>query len=91
MPSSGTIPRRLVGDAGLGKAMAARQMASTLVSTLGAPVGGLVVVVAGLGGAAALNSVSFAVIFVLLMTTRRRFGARQLRSQSRDRVAQASF
>lgn len=73
VPSSGTIPRRLVPGAALGKAMAARTMAGQLVSTLGSPVGGVVVVVAGLAGAAGLNSASFAVIFVLLLVARRRF------------------
>jgi MFS family permease len=65
IPSSGTIPRRLVAGEQLGRAMAARQIAGQLVAALGAPLGGLVVVLAGLGGAAALNSASFAVIFVL--------------------------
>jgi MFS family permease len=76
-PSSGTIPRRLVAGPALGKAMAGRQMAGQLVSTLGAPAGGLVVAAAGLAGATALNSASFAVILVLLVGTRRRFLARQ--------------
>jgi MFS family permease len=79
MPSSGTIPRRLVDGAALGKAMAARQMAGQTVSVLGASLGGLVVAIAGLGGAAALNSVSFAVILVLLVGARRRFLAQQPR------------
>lgn len=73
IPSSGTIPRRLVPGAALGKAMAARAMAGRLVSTLGSPAGGVVVAVAGLAGAAGLNSASFAVIFVLLLAARRRF------------------
>lgn len=52
-------------------------LSAITVSTLGAPVGGLVVAAAGLAGAAALNSVSFAVNLPLLIGTRRRFLARE--------------
>jgi MFS family permease len=82
-PSSGTIPRRLVPGAALGKAMAGRSIAGQLVSTLGAPLGGVVVAAAGLAAAAGLNSASFAVIFVMLMVARRRFAA-EVRATARS-------
>lgn len=72
-PASSTIPRRLVEGPALGRAMAGWQVAGQAVTILGPPLGGLVIVSLGLGGAAALNAVSFAVILCLLLTVRTRF------------------
>jgi hypothetical protein len=70
LPSSGSVPRRLVPPAGLSRAMSARQLVYQLTGFLGAPVGGLVVTAAGLAMAALIDSVTFAVMLVILLALR---------------------
>ena len=89
VPSSATIPRRLVPGEALGKAMAARSLSGQLVSLLGSPVGGVVVAAVGLAGAAVLNSASFAVIFVLLLVARRHFTSDEPTASSGSLVRRA--
>ncbi|MCU1633805.1 MAG: transporter [Micrococcaceae bacterium] len=72
MPSSGSMPRRLVQDAKLTQAMSAKQISMQLSAVLGGPLGSLLVVTFGIAAAATVNSVTFAVMFVLLALIRPR-------------------
>lgn len=75
LPSLGSMPRRLVQDCHLARAVALRQSASQLVTMIGAPVGGAVVAFAGFGAAACADAVSFAVVLTVLIVIRPRFDA----------------
>jgi MFS family permease len=77
MPSSGSMPRRLVDDAKLTQAMSAKQISMQLSSVLGGPLGSLVVLSFGIAAAATVNSVTFAAMFVLLALIRPRGGSSQ--------------
>lgn len=72
LPSAGSMPRRLVSDAQLSRAVAVRQSGSQLVSMIGGPIGGLVVAVAGFAAAAWGDAVTFAVVLVVLIGIRSR-------------------
>jgi hypothetical protein len=48
LPSSGSMPRQLVGDECLPRALALNQVGSRLVSMIGGPAGGALVAFAGL-------------------------------------------
>jgi MFS family permease len=71
-PASGSVPRLLVDGLALGRATAARQTAGQIVSSVAPPLGGLVVVWLGLGGAALVNAVTFLLMFGVLTVMRRR-------------------
>ncbi len=72
LPSSGSMPRRLVGDADLARAVALRQSGSQLVSMIGGPIGGLVVAAVGFAAAAFGDAITFAVALVVLIAIRAR-------------------
>ena len=72
LPSSGSMPRRLVPAASLVRAMAAGQVSRQLTVFAGPPLGGLLVAAAGLVAAALANAVSFAVMLLVLVTIRPR-------------------
>lgn len=72
LPASGSMPRRLLPAEQLTRGMSARQVVAQLGSVLGAPLGGVVVTALSLSAAAALNSVTFAVMFGLLLAIRPR-------------------
>ena len=74
LPSSGSMPRRLVDDADLARAVALRQSGSQLVSMIGGPIGGLVVAAAGFAAAAWGDAATFAVALVVLIAIRARSG-----------------
>jgi len=67
LPASGSMPRRLVGQDLLPRALALRQTGGQTVTLVGAPLGGLMVVAAGLGGAALLDALTFGIVFVVLI------------------------
>lgn len=61
LPASGSMPRRLVGKSLLPQALALRQTGSQVITLVGGPLGGLLVVAAGLGGAALVDAATFGV------------------------------
>ena len=73
LPSSGSMPRQLVGDEQLPRALALNQVGSRLVSMAGAPAGGALVGLAGFTAASAADSVSFAAVLAALIAVRPRF------------------
>ncbi len=73
LPSSGSMPRQLVGDEQLPRALALNQVGSRLVSMVGGPVGGALVGLAGFTAASAVDSVSFAAVLAALIAVRPRF------------------
>lgn len=68
LPSAGSMPRRLVADAQLARALAVRQSGGQLVTMLGGPVGGFLVAAAGFVAAAWTDSVTFALVLVVLVS-----------------------
>jgi MFS family permease len=75
LPSLGSMPRRLVADDQLTRAVAVRQSGGQLVTMIGGPAGGALVALAGLGVAAWADAASFAAVLVVLIVIRPRFGA----------------
>ncbi len=75
VPSWGSMPRRLVGEQQLTRALALRQGGSQLMRMIGGPLGGAVVALAGLAAAAWFDAASFAVVLVVLIAIRPRFDA----------------
>jgi MFS family permease len=73
LPSSGSMPRQLVDDECLSRALALRQSGSQLVSMIGGPAGGALVAFAGFTLASATDAVSFAVVLAVLIAIRPRF------------------
>lgn len=73
LPSSGSMPRQLVDDTSLPRALAIRQSGTLLISMIGGPIGGALVAFAGFAAACTTDSVSFAVVLVVLILIRPRF------------------
>ena len=72
LPSAGSMPRRLVADAQLTRALALRQSGSQLVSMAGGPLGGALVAVAGLAAVAWVDAATFLVVLIVLVLIRAR-------------------
>lgn len=70
LPASGSMPRRLVNDAVLARALALRGVSSELADLAGGPLGGVLVGLAGFAAAAGVNAVSFAAVLVVLIVVR---------------------
>jgi MFS family permease len=70
LPSLGSMPRRLVGDEQLTRAVALRQSGSQLVTMIGGPIGGVVIAFVGFAAAAWIDAASFAVVLVVLIFIR---------------------
>ncbi|UKD51145.1 MFS transporter [Amycolatopsis sp. FU40] len=70
LPSSGSMPRRLVEPELLPRAVALRQSGTQVISLVGAPVGGALVAFAGLSAAAWADAITFAVVLVVLVMVR---------------------
>ena len=70
LPASGSLPRRLVPAAALPRAMAARQLVGQFSVFVGAPLGGILVALAGLTAAALFDALTYAVMFVVLLRLR---------------------
>jgi MFS family permease len=75
LPASGTMPRHLAPAPSLARAMAARQLTGQVAAFGGAPLGGLLVALAGLAAAAYVDGATFALMFVVLMLIRPRGSA----------------
>ncbi|MFJ9456500.1 MFS transporter [Kitasatospora sp. NPDC101447] len=69
-PASGSMPNRLVPADRLPRALALRQAGGQGAALLGAPLGGLLVAVGGLPGAAVADAVSFGVVLLVLLRLR---------------------
>lgn len=72
LPSSGSMPRRLVAGPGLARAMSARQLAGQFTGFAGAPLGGVVVATLGLAAAALADALTFAAMLAILVVLRPR-------------------
>ncbi|MET7905907.1 MFS transporter [Streptomyces sp. NPDC005355] len=72
LPASGSMPRRLVGKEQLPRALSLRQVGGQVVNMGGGPLGGIVVGLAGLAGAALVNAVTFALVLAVLIVVRPR-------------------
>ncbi|GAB2489757.1 hypothetical protein GCM10027063_33810 [Promicromonospora xylanilytica] len=70
LPALGSMPRLLVGDAALPRAMALRQGLGQVALLAGAPLGGILVTTVGLPAIAVANAVCFAAILVVLAVIR---------------------
>lgn len=87
LPSSGSMPRQLVDDSSLPRALALRQSGSQIVTMIGGPIGGALVALAGFTAASLTDSVSFGVVLAALIAIRPRFTPpppEQRRSMLRD-------
>jgi MFS family permease len=67
LPASSTLPRLLVPAESLPRAMAARSLVGQAAASTGAPLGGLLVALAGLAAAAAFDAATFAVMLGVLL------------------------
>jgi MFS family permease len=72
-PSAGSMPRRLVADGQLTRALALRQGAGQAVLLLGAPLAGILVAAGGLGAVALADAGTFLVVLVVLVLVRPRY------------------
>lgn len=81
LPASGTMPRLLAPGPALPRAMAARQLTGQLALFGGAPLGGLLVALAGLTAAALFDAASFALMFAVLALLRPRAVAPVVKSE----------
>jgi MFS family permease len=72
-PASRSFPLQLVPRPELGRLAALRQLIGRFARIVGAPLGGVLVVVYGLGGAMATNALSFLVILGVLIAVRPRW------------------
>lgn len=73
LPAAGSMPRLLVDAGQVSRAVALRQSGSQLVTIVGGPLGGVLVALAGLPIAAAVDTATFAVVIVVLFRIRPRF------------------
>ena len=72
-PADGSMPRRLVADGQLTRALALRQGTRQTVLLFGAPVGGLLVTAGGLGGVALFDAGTFLAVLIVLVLLRPRY------------------
>ncbi|MFI2485524.1 MFS transporter [Promicromonospora kroppenstedtii] len=72
LPALGSMPRRLVDDAALPRAMALRQGLGQAVLLAGAPLGGILVATVGLPTIAVADAVCFAAVLVVVAVLRPR-------------------
>ncbi|MEU8590216.1 MFS transporter [Streptomyces sp. NPDC048664] len=70
LPAIGSMPRRLVPEDQLPRALALGQAGGQIAGLLGAPLGAVLVATAGLSGAALVDAGSFAVVLAVLLRVR---------------------
>ncbi|MFG2062237.1 MFS transporter [Micromonospora sp. NPDC048871] len=70
LPSTGSMPRRLVAPAGLARAMSARHLAGQLAMFVGPAAGSLLLAALGLAAVALANAAGFALMLLVLMVLR---------------------
>jgi len=73
LPSSGSMPRRLVDDSRLSRAVALKQSGTQVVALVGGPIGGALVALGGFAVAAWFDAATFAVVLVVLVAIRPRY------------------
>ncbi|MEW2476451.1 MFS transporter [Micromonospora gifhornensis] len=76
LPSTGSMPRRLVPPAGLARAMSARHLAGQLAMFVGPAAGSLLLAALGLAAVALANASSFALMLAVLVVLRAAMGGR---------------
>ena len=89
LPSSGSMPRRLVDDAHLYRAVALKQSGTQVVAMVGGPIGGAAVAFGGFAAAAWFDAATFAVVLVVLIAIRPRFDVPA--APNHESVAQAAL
>lgn len=72
LPASGSMPRRLVAEEQLPRALSLRQVGGQVINMGGGPLGGVLVGLAGLAGAALVNAATFALVLAVLLLVRPR-------------------
>ncbi len=82
LPASGSMPRRLVEKEQLPRALSLRQIGGQVVNMGGGPLGGVLVGLAGLAGAALVNAVTFALTLTVLVVVRPRHHVPPTRASS---------
>ena len=70
LPATGTMPRRLVADALVPRALALRGTGAQLLGLVGPPLAGVLVAWAGITGAASLDALTFAIVLAILIVVR---------------------
>ncbi|MEU6020039.1 MFS transporter [Micromonospora sp. NPDC047134] len=70
LPTTGSMPRRLVPPAGLARAMSARHLAGQLALFVGPAAGSLLLAALGLAAVALANAAGFALMLLVLMVLR---------------------
>ncbi|MFY1576363.1 MFS transporter [Verrucosispora sp. WMMD703] len=70
LPSSGSMPRRLVPPGVLARAMSARQLVGQFALFSGPPLGGVLLGMTGLAGAALTNTATFLAMLAVLLVVR---------------------
>jgi MFS family permease len=70
LPATGAMPRRLVSEEQLPRAMALQQAGGQVASLLGAPLGAGLVAMAGLSGTALIDAGSFVVVLAVMVWVR---------------------
>jgi hypothetical protein len=72
LPSSGSMPRRLLEPAQLPRGVAVQQVIRQVIGFLGAPLAGLIIAAAGVGAAAGFDAGTFAVMLIVMGLVRPR-------------------
>lgn len=72
LPSSGSMPRRLMDSSLLARGLALQQITRQGINLVGAPVGGLIVASAGVAAAACFDAFTFAVMLAVMILIRPR-------------------
>jgi len=70
LPAESSMPRHLVGEDQVSRAVALRGSGGELADLIGGPVGGVLVAAAGFTVAAALDAVSYAPVLIVLLSLR---------------------
>ncbi|MEW2488150.1 MFS transporter [Streptomyces sp. NPDC048411] len=70
LPATGSMPRRLVSTEQLPRAMALRQAGGQVASLFGAPLGAVLVAMAGLSGTALVDAGTFAAVLAVMVWVR---------------------
>jgi MFS family permease len=91
LPAASSMPRRLVADPLVPRALAMRQSASQLADLVGGPLGGLLVAAAGFAAAAGVDALTYVPILVVMFLLRARPSAPALGRRSMLREASSGL
>lgn len=70
LPASSSMPRRLVADQAVPRALASRQVVGRTVELVGAPIGGFIVGLVGLSGVLLFDAMTFVLMLTVLFFVR---------------------